>query len=85
MYLLAPFILQNFKKFLGTIQSYEDMPFSGPKWPICHEQIFLVKTIINTFICLLALFIVQSFGKLHFMKTWSTEGSSVKVGGLEAF
>ena len=28
------------KKFLGPIQSYEDVPFSGPKWPICHEQIF---------------------------------------------
>ena len=40
MNLLAPFILQNFKKFLELIQSYEDVPFSGPKWPICHEQIF---------------------------------------------
>ena len=28
------------KKFLGPIQSYEDVPFSGPKWPICHEQSF---------------------------------------------
>ena len=28
------------KKFLGLIQSYEDVPFSGPKWPICHEQNF---------------------------------------------
>ena len=28
------------KKFLGLIQSYEDVPFSGPKWPICHEQKF---------------------------------------------
>ena len=36
MYLLAPFILQNFKKF----QSYEDVPFSSPKWPICPEQNF---------------------------------------------
>ena len=26
------------KKFLGPIQSYEDIPFSCPKWPICHEQ-----------------------------------------------
>ena len=34
MYLLAPFILQNFKK----LQSYQDVPFSGPKWPICPEQ-----------------------------------------------
>ena len=29
-----------FKKFLGPIQSYEDVPFSGPKWPICPEQNF---------------------------------------------
>ena len=28
------------KKFLGLIQSYEDVPFLGPKWPICHEQFF---------------------------------------------
>ena len=52
-----------FKKFLGLIQSYEDVPFLGPKWPICHEQIFLVQTIIITFIYLLALFIVQNLKK----------------------
>ena len=23
---------------LGLIQGYEDVPFSCPKWPICHEQ-----------------------------------------------
>ena len=40
MYLLAHFILQNFKKFLATIQSCEDVPFSSPKWPICPEQNF---------------------------------------------
>ena len=28
------------KKFLGPIQSYEDVPFSGPKWLICPEQNF---------------------------------------------
>ena len=37
MNLLAPFIVQNFKKFLELIQSYEDVPF-------------LVQTIIITFI-----------------------------------
>ena len=53
------------KKFLGPIQSYEDVPFSGPKWSICHEQkIFLVQTIIITFIYLLALFIVQNILKI---------------------
>ena len=40
MYLFAPFTLQNFKKFLRWIQSYEDVPFSGPKWPICFENFF---------------------------------------------
>ena len=63
MYLLAPFIWQNFKKCLEPIQRYKDVPFSGPKWPICPEQHFLVQTIIITFIYLLALFIVQNFKK----------------------
>ena len=63
MYLLVLFILQNFKKFLGPIQSYEDVPYAGPKWPICQKQFFLVQTIIITFIYLLALFIVQNFKK----------------------
>ena len=40
MYLLAPFIMQNFKQFLEPIQSYEDVPFSDPKWPIGPEQKF---------------------------------------------
>ena len=53
-----------FKKFLGLIQSYEDVQFSDPKWPICHEQNLLVQTIIITFIYLLALFIVQNLKKL---------------------
>ena len=40
IYLLALFIVQNLKKFLQPIQSYEDVPFLGPKWPICPEQNF---------------------------------------------
>ena len=47
------------KKFLGPIQNYEDVPFLGPKWPICHEQ-HLVQIIIITFIGLLGLVIVQN-------------------------
>ena len=31
IYLLAFFIVQNFKNFLQQIQSYEDLPFLGPK------------------------------------------------------
>ena len=57
MYLLAPFILQNFKKFLEPIQIYEDVPFLGPKCLTCPEQ----GTIIITFIYLLALFNEQNF------------------------
>ena len=53
-----------FKKFLGPIQSYEDVSFSGPKWSNCHEQFFLVQTIIITFIYLLALFTVQNLKKI---------------------
>ena len=63
VHLLAPFIMQNLKKVLGLIQSYENVPFLGPKWPICHGQIFLVQTIIITFIYLLALFIAQNLKK----------------------
>ena len=32
------------KKLLRLIQSYEDVPFSGPKWTICHEPNFFVTT-----------------------------------------
>ena len=49
------------KKFLGPIQSYEDVPFSGPKWVM--NKIVLVQTIIITSIYLLALFLVQNFKK----------------------
>ena len=28
-------------EILGPIQSYEGVPFSCPKWPICHEQSLL--------------------------------------------
>ena len=53
MYLLAPFILQNFKKIHNLIQGYKDVPFSGPKWSNVLNKIFLVQTIIITFIYLL--------------------------------
>ena len=73
MYLLACFILQNFKKFLKTIQSYEDMPLSGPKWPISPEKFFFVQTIIITFIYQLALFIVQNLIKKFLQRIWHYE------------
>ena len=40
LWLLALFTVQNLKKFLQRIQSYEDAPFLGPKWFICPKQKF---------------------------------------------
>ena len=51
IYLLALFIVQNLKKFLDWIQSYEDAQFLGPKWPICANENFFQKT------CIWALFL----------------------------
>ena len=39
MYLLDPFI-REIKKKIEPIQSYEGVPFTCPKWPICPEQNF---------------------------------------------
>ena len=64
MYLLAPFIQQNFKRIFGPIQSYEDVPFSEPKLPICHKQFFLKKIFNIILIYLLAPFIVRNFKKI---------------------
>ena len=47
IYLLALFTVQNLKKFLQRIQSYEDAPFLGPKWSICPKQIFFGKLLIS--------------------------------------
>ena len=44
-YLLTVLIMQNFKKSLQQIQSYEDAPFLGPKWSIC-PKLFLGKLLI---------------------------------------
>ena len=30
----------SFSKILKKFQNYEDVPFSGPKWPTCPEQKF---------------------------------------------
>ena len=64
IYLLALFIVQNLKKFLQQIQSYEDVPFLGPKWSICPKQIFFWKIINIILIYLLAPFIVQNLKKI---------------------
>ena len=64
IYLLVLFNVQNLKKFLQWIQSYEDAPFLGPKWSICPKQIFFWKIINIILIYLLAPFIVQNFKKI---------------------
>ena len=55
IYLLALFIAQNLKKFLQWVQSYEDAPFLGPKWSICHNFFKIINIIL---IYLLAPFVV---------------------------
>ena len=64
IYLLALFIVQNLRKFLQQIQSYEDAPFLGQKWSICPKQIFFWKIINIILIYLSAPFIVQNFKKI---------------------
>ena len=60
---MALFAVQNLKKFLQWIQSYEDAPFLGPEWYIYPKQIFFWKIINIIPIYLLAPFIVQNFKK----------------------
>ena len=40
IYLLNPFIVQSFKRFLQWIQSYEDVPFWTQNGPICPNEVF---------------------------------------------
>ena len=49
IYVLALFIVQNLKKFLQWIQSYEDAPFLGPKWSACPKQKFFWKKLLRSF------------------------------------
>ena len=63
MYQLAPFILQNFKKILRADPVMRMCHFRAHNGPFVLNKIFLVQTIIITFIYLLALFIVQNLKK----------------------
>ena len=51
------------KKFLAPIQSYEMCHFRTQNCPFFLNNIFWVQIIIITFICLLALFVVQNLQK----------------------
>ena len=64
IYLLVLFIVQNLKKIIQQIQSYEDAPFLGSKWSICSLKIFFWKIIDIILIYLLAPLIVQNFYKI---------------------
>ena len=44
IYLLAPFIVQNFEKIFPADLSYEDAQFLDPKWPISSNDNFFQKT-----------------------------------------
>ena len=70
MYLLDPFILQNFRKILRANPELLGCVIFGP---ICPEQFFLVQTIIITFISLLALFIGQNLKKKFLQQIQSYE------------
>ena len=50
IYLLAIFTVQNLKKFLQRIQSYEDALFLGPKWSICPKWEFFSKNLLMSFV-----------------------------------
>ena len=46
IYLLALFIVQNFKKLLRPIQSYQDVPFSGQNGPFVMNKFFWYKPLL---------------------------------------
>ena len=56
--------LFSFCLILKKFQSYEDVSFSDPKWPICPKKIFgkIINIIVPIY--LLAPFIVQNFKKI---------------------
>ena len=62
IYLLVLFIVEHLKKFLQQIQSFEDVPFLGPKRSIFPN--FFWKIIKIILIYILAPFIVQNFKKI---------------------
>ena len=64
IYLLALFIVPNFKKFLQWIQSNEDAPFLGLRWSIFPKQNFVWKIINVSLIYLLTSFIGQNVKKV---------------------
>ena len=57
-YTYRPFSLcKILKKFWQRIQSYEYVPFLGPKWPICPNKNFFRKPIKTLFISFMPIYI----------------------------
>ena len=47
IYLLALFIVQNFKKFFELIQSYQDVPFLAKNGPFAPNEFFFEKLLLS--------------------------------------
>ena len=60
---MTPFIVQNLKKSLKSIQSYENMPILTQNGTFTPSETFFRKTINTIIMCLLAPFNVQNFKK----------------------
>ena len=65
MYLIALFILKNFKQFLEPISVMRMSHFRAQNGPFAQNKNFLVQTIIITLMYLLALFIGQNLKNFY--------------------
>ena len=72
--LLTLFIVQNFKKFLQQIYSYEDVQFLVPKWSICSKQNFFSK-IIN----IILIYLLAPFDCIKFLKNSSSRSRVMRM------
>ena len=77
MYLLAPFILQNFQKILRSNPELWDVPFSGPKWPICPEQFFFWNEPL--------LLLSSTYWPFHYAKFLKNSSSGSRVTRMHNF
>ena len=87
IYLLALFTLQNLKKFLHQIQSYEDAPFLGPLWSIFASNNFFLGKIINITLIYICPFHCEKFLKksssrsrvMRMCNFWDQNGSFSQI------
>ena len=64
MYLLAPFITQNFKATFREAPEYDDVPFSGQNGLFAQHENFFRKTVNVISMDLLTPLIVQNLKKI---------------------